>query len=338
MVTTYLQGYFLQWRTMCWINLIFLVASFVILFFIPESPSWLISNSRCTEAKKALSWLYRYQKQTQSGETSFVELKYQQILNENLQKIEIGHKRNIVQEFLKPTGYKPLLILTGLFFFQQFSGIYIVFLYSVNFIKASGTLVNPYLASVLLGTTRLIFSLCNTVVLKKVGRRPLLIFTTFGMSFCMIISGLITYWLKLGETSFHYLPIVLLLLYVVFAIFGILTLPWTMNAEMFPQKIRGVAQGLATGILHVFMFVTIQNYQNMEDLLGSAGLQWFFGVISLLAVVYICVFVPETHNKSLLQIENYFLTNTVYLRRKISGSCTEIPKLPAENNQFLPNV
>lgn len=68
------------------------------------------------------------------------ELQLAQLQKEHQQKMEAQAKRGDgfvvkLKEFVKPTAYKPLFILFGLFFFQQFSGIYITLFYSVSFFQ-----------------------------------------------------------------------------------------------------------------------------------------------------------------------------------------------------------
>lgn len=127
-----------------------------------------------------------------------------------------------VKQFLKPTGYKPLIILFGLFFFQQFSGIYITLFYSVTFFEVSeefyrctclnhnifyilfqetGSSVNAYLASTLIGTVRFTMSCINTYMLRTFHRRPLIMISGLGMCLCMLFSGFFTMWIKQGTVG-----------------------------------------------------------------------------------------------------------------------------------------
>jgi facilitated trehalose transporter len=190
-----------------------------------------------------------------------------------------------IREFLKPTGYKPLLIISGVFFFQQFSGIYIFLFYSVSFFEAVGTSVNPYIASILIGVIRLVMSLVNTWMLKHFSRRVLIMISATGMGISTFISGLFTYWIKNGTTQHTWIPIIFLLLYVVASMVGLLTIPWTMTAELFPLKIRSMAHSIATSIVNIIMFFAVQNYVNMESALGgrqvySGSSRWFLSALS----------------------------------------------------------
>lgn len=247
--------------------------------------------------------------------------------------------RSVIRDFLKPTGYKPLFIISGVFFFQQYSGIYIFLFYSVSFFENVGTSVNPYIASILIGVIRLIMSLLNTWMLKYFNRRVLIMISGTGMAVSMVISGLFTFWIKNGTTKLNWVPVVFLLLYVVASMVGLLTIPWTMTAELFPLKIRSMAHSISTSIVNIIMFFAVQNYVNMEIALGgSAGVQWFFAGISFGAVIFVFVFLPETQNKKLSEIEEYFKHNTIYLGQKKKRLETRADGDKNENNNLIKHI
>lgn len=104
-----------------------------------------------------------------------------------------------------------------------------------------GTTVDAYLSSVLIGTVRFIMSMVNTYMLKTFRRRPLIIVSAAGMACCMFVSGLFSMWIKDHTTSATWVPVAALLMYVVTSMIGLLPIPWTMTAELFPIEIRGVA-------------------------------------------------------------------------------------------------
>lgn len=121
-----------------------------------------------------------------------------------------------------------------------------------------------------------------------------------------------------------WVPIVFLLLYVVTSMIGLLSIPWTMTAELFPLEIRGVAHSIAYSTANLIMFFSIQSYRTLTHVLGgSSGVQYFFAVVSLCGLVYTFFFLPETHRKKLREIEAYFYTHTTYLwgtKEKKEGS------------------
>ncbi|CAH1184851.1 unnamed protein product [Phyllotreta striolata] len=345
MLLVFLQGWFLHWKTVAWLSNIYAIFPIVLLFLIPESPPWLVSKGKVEEAAKSLRWLNKYQPQPENRHESYAELQLHLLQKEHQKKQEeqtrLGHTGRLdkFKEFLKPTGYKPLLIIAGLFFFQQFAGIYMTLFYSVTFFQEVGSTMDPYLASTFLCLIRMLMACSNTFFLKTFNRRALLITSGFGMAFCMGMSGLFTYLFNHGRTTVTWLPLMFLLLFVVASMIGFLPIPWTMTAELFPLEIRGVANSIAYGVGNLLMFASIQSFWNLLDAFGGyAGVQWFFAVISLLASLYTYVFVPETHRKKLSEITEYFKENGVYVLslRKAPGKgarAVEVDAAARENGQ-----
>lgn len=144
-------------------------------------------------------------------------------------KSKYGGVSNKIRAFMKPTGWKPITILFLLFFFQQFSGIYVTLFYAVTWFQVSnhellessprveivdscfiivvivvqevGSGVDEYIASILVGATRFLCSMVNTWLLRRYKRRPLCIISSLGMALCMIVSGYFTLLIKAGDRS-----------------------------------------------------------------------------------------------------------------------------------------
>jgi MFS family permease len=125
------------------------------------------------------------------------------------------------------------------------------------------------------------------------------------------------------------IPVICILIYISLGVTGLMTIPWTMTAELFPLEIRGLAQGLIVSLAHVVMFAALQMYRRLGDVIGgSYGVQWFFAGTSFLSVIFVFIFVPETHKKMLSEIQDYFQHNSVYLL-----SLKPKSPVPTNNNQ-----
>lgn len=174
--------------------------------------------------------------------------------------------------------------------------------------------MNPYLASVLIGLVRFIMSMVNTYLLKRYKRRPLVMTSCAGMAVCMFICGLYTYWIKTGSSTQTWIPVLFLLMYVLTSMIGMLPIPWTMTAELFPLEIRGIGHSISYSLANLLMFASLQCYRPLDALLGGAhGILWFFSGISLLGILYAFVFLPETHGMKLKDIQEYFEHNFIFL-------------------------
>ncbi|XP_050299528.1 facilitated trehalose transporter Tret1-like isoform X2 [Anthonomus grandis grandis] len=341
MVLTYMLGWYLHWRTLAWICNVFIIVPCLVCIIIHESPSWLILKGKYDQAKKSLNWIHKYQKKPGEQET-YADLQYK-ILQEEQEKkkIELAKQKSqkgirfIMQEFLKPTGWKPLLILTGLFFFQHFSGIYITMFYSISFIQEAGSSIDGYLASIMIGIVRLIMSVASIYILKGFRRRSLIFISCSLMASCMFVAGLWTRWIQEGSTEMRWVPVAALLFYVVASTLGLLPIPNMMIAELFPLEIRGIGYSVSYSLCCVLMFVALQSYYNMNELFnGSSNLQWFFGIVCLGGAVYSYIFLPETFKLKLEDITEYFKTRFVYIghnRKKLTKDEAD-EKMLKENN------
>ncbi|KAK2588968.1 hypothetical protein KPH14_001818 [Odynerus spinipes] len=315
MVLSYLKGAYMHWRLVAWLSIIYAVVPIILVqLFVPESPVWLVSKGRVEDARKSLEWLYKSDEK--QGTVSVAEAQFTMIMKEN--EIKLSERRrsnrgNVITKlraFLKPTGWKPMLILFLFFSFQQFSGIYITLFYAVTWFQDVGAGVDAYLSSILVGVTRFFCSMVNTWLLRRYKRRPLCIISSLGMAACMTVSGYFTLCIHQGDRSGYWVPVLCLLLYVCTSMVGMLTIPWTMTAELFPTEIRGIAHSISYSIANLLMFSALQSYRFLQDFLGGsyAG-QWFFAVVSLMATVFVWLLLPETHGKKLSEIEEYFQNN-----------------------------
>ncbi|KAL0277104.1 UNVERIFIED_CONTAM: hypothetical protein PYX00_004502 [Menopon gallinae] len=338
MMIGYLSGAFLPWRTVSWINIGYslIPLTLIYIFFVPESPPWLVSKERVEQARESLMWLAR--REDESVREKIVERKLKELLKDREEKLSKNKGQSLWQRMSglkRPSGYKPMVIMIVLFAFQQYTGVYITTFYAVQFFESAGSSMNPFHASILIGLTRFIMSIVTVFLLKLVGRRPLCITSCIGMAVFMGVSGYYTRNVnQTGETSM--IPVYSILLYVCFCMIGLLSLPWTMAAEVFPTEIRGLAHGLVIASAHLIMFLALKSYYQMEKFFGGHDyLQWFFSAMAILALVFVYLFLPETHKLTLFQIEDYFQNNTVYVCKK-RRETADAPK--RERRMSLKNV
>jgi MFS family permease len=236
------------------------------------------------------------------------------VLDEEIQKILTNRdlaastaKLSAWQEFKKPQLYKPLIIMILFFTIQQFSGIFTIFIYAAQFSMEAAVSIDEFLSAVIIGLIRC----CTTVVVAfasdKYGRRPLAIFSSIGMCLCML--GIVVcsiFGTALRKSSVYWLPTAFLFLFIFCGTFGILTLPFAMLGEMYPQSARGHAVGLTIFYAYVMSFVNVKTFSSVFSLFGSVTIFSFYAIVALLGVVFSIFILPETKGKSLQEIENYF--------------------------------
>lgn len=193
----------------------------------------------------------------------------------------------------KPELYKPLSIMITFFAFGQFSGTFV------------GVAIDPLLSAVYIGLTRVLTTLLMAYFSDKFGRRPPAIFSGAGMSLSMMgLAWVVSHPLK--ETAFSWLPAFLLIAFIFASTLGFLTLPFSMIAELYPQRTRGFASGLTICAGYFMSFINIKAYPTLVESFGNELIFMFYGFVSMLGILFVCLALPETKGKSLQEIENNF--------------------------------
>lgn len=127
------------------------------------------------------------------------------------------------------------------------------------------------------------------------------------MAVFMFISGAVTIWIEEGAKEMRLVPVVCLLFFVCSSMIGLLSIPWTLTAEMYPNSIRSIGHSITFSLANILMFIAVQSYRPLLSILGgSHAVQWFFAFFSILGFFFGLFFLPETHGKKLSEIEAYF--------------------------------
>jgi len=198
------------------------------------------------------------------------------------------------------------------FFFQQFSGTFVVVFYAVDFVIEAGINFDPYIAAILIGLIRFLVTIVVSFVSNKYGRRPPSIVSGAGMTLTMGALATFLYLCSTGgiskETSesISWFPVLCIMLYILTSTIGFMTLPWAMVGEVYPTKVRGVAAGLTTCLAYVYSFIIVKIYPFMVQSLERYGLFFFYGGMSVLGTIFVVIFLPETKGKDLQEIEDQF--------------------------------
>jgi len=143
--------------------------------------------------------------------------------------------------------------------------------------------VDPYIATIIIGLMRFLSCGMTVFLLGSYRRRVLMMLSAAGMAISIAASAYSTS-LALaqrdgGSESFlpTWFPMASVVVYILAASIGLQTIPWTMTAEIFPQRVRGAAQALNMVVVHIFMFATLQAYPTMDYYLGKHDSEQWWG-------------------------------------------------------------
>jgi len=280
----------IKWRWMFLFGVIPSIVFFVLLFFIQESPRWLVKKGKIEEARQAL---LRVEKDVDP--------------NIMINEIKDSLESEVSVKFsalLKKPYLKLVLIGIGVGMFNQMSGINIVNYYSTEIFKSAGlSRETSFYLTVLIGLTLLVFTIVGMSLIDKFGRKFLLYIGGIGMPFFL---GLFAWADITGQHSIYLILVSLLGFIALFAV-SQGTVIWVILSEMFPTDIR--AMGSAIGSFSHWFFNVIITFVFPIALssIGGGYAFLFFSITTLLSLVFYKYALIETKGKSLEEIEKLVL-------------------------------
>ncbi len=285
------------WRWMIVFGVIPAVVLGIGVRFLPESPRWLVSGG---DIGKARGILHR----VRDPEDPSTEIELQEIRkNVEREKSETHGWRKLFSRGTRPALYVGL----GLAIFQQITGINTVIYYAPTIFQFAGfkSASVAILATAGVGVINVIFTIVGILLVDRVGRRPLLM-----VGMCGMIVGLLTLGFAFHLTNMsgalQIIAVASLSLYIAsFAVswgWGF----WVMNSELYPQGIRGRTMSLVTMVEWMGNFVVSLTFLLLIQHLGKPGTFWLFAAFGVLAFFFTYKLVPETKDRSLEQIEDYW--------------------------------
>ncbi|XP_050523819.1 facilitated trehalose transporter Tret1-2 homolog [Daktulosphaira vitifoliae] len=299
----YLGGSVLNWDTLAIVNALVPTISLCVDCFIPESPSWLISSKN--DEQKCMASLKRVRDSVCDVESEVNNLI---VSSKNNTEPTLKEKLKLM---CKPVTIKPFVILCLYFIINQYSGVNIVTSYAVDIIKDSGSTIDKYGATVILGVIRLIFTIIGCSLMKKFGRKTLTYVSSVGCGISMLCLGSYMFqldsWKSQGmESQATWLPIMTLYTFYAASTIGYLIVPWVMIGEVYPNQIRGIIGGLTTCVGHITIFIVLQTYPLFQEWFTKPGTFLFYGLVSITSTVFFYFFLPETKGRTLQEIGESF--------------------------------
>lgn len=311
----YILGYFIRddLQTISIFACGYSVISFLVCLPLRESPTWLLSKRKHEQALENLRYFRGINK---NDTTEYNEIRGEWEDLQSFVNMSQGARKPTLKETIKrPEVHKPLLIMIGFFFFQQFSGTFVIIVYAVQFSIEAGVTMDAILCAILIGLTRLVSTFLVGGILDKWGRRPPALISACGMTISMFLLATSTWFPGFAE-KIPYLAVASIIFYIFTSTLGLMTLPFSMIAEIFPTKARGQCAGITICCGYFMSFVAIKLYPGMVSAIGNAWVFAVYGVFSLLAVCYVYMYLPETKGKTLAEIEQYFKGNTASVNKE----------------------
>ena len=253
----------------------------LLICFVPETPRYLVSIGK---DQKALGILSRINGTSKAA----------QILT------EIKNTMTVKTEKLMTYGAMCIFIGIMLSVFQQAVGINAVLYYAPRIFGDMG-MDNPMMITVFMGIINILFTLVAIFTVEKWGRKPLLITGSLGMA-----AGALGVAVTFGHAGMEFVTAASLLIYSASFMFSWGPITWVLIAEIFPNTIRGAAVAIAVAFQWIFNFIVSSTFVPMFNMHLSEGDDfghWFtyglYGIICVIAAIFVWKLVPETKGKTL---------------------------------------
>lgn len=258
----------------------------LLLFFVPESPRWLLQAGRELEARRIL--------ESVAGPRQ---------ADEEIAAVRavLGQEEGRFRELFHARFRTPLIIAVALMAFSQFSGINAIMYYSTKIFTTAGVGVkDAFLSSVIVGLVNVVFTFVAIALVDKAGRRPLLL---VGLAIQVLALGAVGGMFAAGWGG---LPLLVAILSFIAAFAMALgPIPWILCSEIFPTKIRGRAMSVATFTIWTACYIVAQTFPMLNDsaAIGPAKTFGIYALCSLAGFLFVLAKIPETKGRTLEEIE-----------------------------------
>ncbi|WGD38339.1 sugar porter family MFS transporter [Lysinibacter sp. HNR] len=282
------------WRYMLMVASIPAVALWLGMLALPESPRWLVMHGRFREA---LETLRRVRSSESEVQHEFELIAHYTRLNRETTATPLAA--------LRSTWIRRVFFIgLGIAMVQQLTGVNSIMYYGVVILQESGFSTQAALTGQIAnGIISVLATLVGIWLLGRIGRRPLLLIGLCGTTTTLLLVGLFSR-LFAGTEALPYTILCLTILFLLFQQGAISPVTWLMLSEIFPGSIRGFAFGFAGLVLWLTNFLVGFFFPLLVDRLGISGTFFIFCGIGLIAIIFVCLFLPETKGKSLEQLES----------------------------------
>lgn len=297
-ITDYLLGNdanLQSWRWMFFVGLFPALILLIGMFFLPETPRWLISKNRWAEGEAVLSKV---------EDPDLI----QQTLTDLKRDIELDKNQTGSSEILKPWLRPALIITVGIFFFQQFSGVNTIIYYSPIIFKMAGIVSNTesILPAIIIGTVNVLACFLSVILLDKVGRRKLYMIGIWGMIPSLALLGICFHFKEALGASLPIFAVLSIVCYIIFIAISLAPLGWLLISEVFPLNVRGIGMSIGSLSHWAFNAIVAFTFFKLVNAFGVSQTFFFYSAICLAGMFWGRYYIPETKGKSLEEIEDHW--------------------------------
>lgn len=280
-----------NWRWMLFAGVVSGLVLFIGMCFMSDTPRWLVSKNRDDEAKKVFSKI----EPDIEPEKEIAEIK--ETLVDNRQEKAFRLKKWMIM---------PFVVGIGIMFAQICTGINTIIYYAPTIFKTAGfdSNLTAIYATTGIGVVNFIMTIVAVFFTDRIGRKPLLYFGLTGVMLSLFALGTSFAFAGVLGSSLKWVAVGSLVTYIICFAMSLGPIGWILVSEVFPLRIRGIAMSVCTVSNFAFNFFVVGSFPVLLHRIGGAWTFWIFGIVSILCIIFVYFFVPETKGISLEEIES----------------------------------
>ncbi|TRY78737.1 hypothetical protein TCAL_13460 [Tigriopus californicus] len=312
----YLLGAFLPWRWAIGITLIPLILSTFGMFLMHESPVWLLTQGQVEKAELSLRFYDRSESEAIEEIKSIKEV--MTVEQYETKKLSFGDRLKLKLVMIRePSFVKPCLYLIMVLITMEWSCFPFISSY-----LATKAPFDPYVMSIFATSARFAASLASGAILPKFPRRN--IFLTSAVILLVCLSTLGTYaYLQLHDIWPEYLqylswlPLFAIIVIYLSSSIGYMNINLLLIGEILPAESKSLGNAIVTSFQFVASFSMVKSVPFLLETLGIYGLFWLFSGVVGFVIFFATLFMPETHELSLEEIQKNFGKSSLEKTTKI---------------------
>uniref|UniRef100_A0A1A9VZI8 Major facilitator superfamily (MFS) profile domain-containing protein n=1 Tax=Glossina brevipalpis TaxID=37001 RepID=A0A1A9VZI8_9MUSC len=272
------------------------VISGILFLILPESPFYYVMKDKPEKARSALQWL--------RGKNYDINEEYQEV-EANVREVK-ENPVSLLKGMKRRSSLRAFLNSICLMIFQQFSGINVIMFYATDVFKLAKTGLEPKVSTIVLGAVQVIATFAALFLIDRLGRRILLMLSSFVMSLSTLGLG-IYFYIKDRDTDIaqriSWFPVLCCCLFILMFSLGMGAVPWLIMAETFAEDIKGPASSISATINWLSAFTITNAYGPIKNAIGVGQTFWIYSGFSITCTIFVFFFLPETHNKTFAEIQ-----------------------------------
>lgn len=301
MLMIYVAGEVFDFHTTQKIFLCINFAFFGLFWYFPETPPYLIRNSK-SDSKVKLS--LKFYSGIEAGDDVDYHEKYAILSTKLFESFKT--EESTKKSSREPVAIKAILYGTIMITCHQLSGLMAFVGYSADIFRESGSSLSPNLSAIIVGVLLIIGSFISIVLVDKFPRKSLYMKTTLGNIIGLILMGFYELSKQFIDKSdtFKFIPILALSIVIFASTTGRLPLTYIIVTEIQPQFNRSIGISICSAVNWLVAFIMLQFFSTAIEHVGFHNCMFIFSIILFFSMLFVHYFIPETKNKSLKEIQD----------------------------------